>query len=160
MNHTKIIKYIKSHFKNILDENIKFHEQIIKNNYIKHIVNIQKKQYTLKNPIIHEHYIINSIEDLNRQISSESREYAQETHQIIPYKLSLDNNYFDGKIDIIDNIRTIPIRIEKVTTDNNVDSDDNDDQHTIDNSNKMNIISIEINSYCRYILYETIDNIQ
>ena len=159
MNHTKIIKYIKSHFKNILDENIKFHEQIIKNNYIKHIVNIQKKQYTLKNPIIHERYIINSIEDLNRQISSESREYAQETHQIIPYKLSLDNN-FDSKIDFVDNVRTIPIRIEKVTTDNNVDSDDNDDQHTIDNSNKMNIISIEINNYCRYILYETIDNIQ
>ena len=30
MNHTKIIKYIKSQFKNILDENIKFHKQIIK----------------------------------------------------------------------------------------------------------------------------------
>ena len=101
MNYTKIIKYIKSHFKNILDENNKFHEQITKNNYIKHIVNIQKKQYTLKNPRIHERYIINSIEDLNRQISSESREYAQEIHQIIPYKLSLDNNYFNSKIDII-----------------------------------------------------------
>ena len=57
--------------------------------------------------------------------------------------------------------RIIPIRIEKVTTDNNVDSDDDDDdQHTIDDSNKINIISIEINNYCRYILYETIDNIQ
>ena len=31
MNHTKIIKYIKSHFKNILDENIKYHEERIKN---------------------------------------------------------------------------------------------------------------------------------
>ena len=51
--------------------------------------------------------------------------------------------------------------MEKVTTDNNVDSDDDDDdQHTIDDSNKINIISIEINNYCRYILYETIDNIQ
>ena len=163
MKHKKIIKYNKSHFKNTLDENIKFHEQITKNNYIKHIVNIQKKQYTLKNPIIHERYIINSIEDLNRQISSESREYAQEIHQIIPCKLSLDNNYFNSKIDI-DDIRIIPIRIEKVTTDNNVhsddDDDDDDDQHTIDNSNKMNIISIEINNYCRYILCETIDNIQ
>ena len=38
MNHTKIIKYIKSDFKNILDENIKFHEQIIENNYIKHYI--------------------------------------------------------------------------------------------------------------------------
>ena len=79
MNHIKIVKYIKSHFKNILDENIKFHEQIIKNNYVKHIVNIQRNQYILKNPIIHEHYMISSIEDLNRQISSESREYAKET---------------------------------------------------------------------------------
>ena len=79
MNHIKIVKYIKSHFKNILDENIKFHEQIIKNNYVKHIVNIQRNQYTLKNPIIHEHYMISSIEDLNRQTSSESREYAKET---------------------------------------------------------------------------------
>ena len=39
MNHTKIIKYIKSHFKNMLDENIKFYEQIIKNNYMKPIAN-------------------------------------------------------------------------------------------------------------------------
>ena len=44
MNHTKIIKYIKSHFKNILDENIKFYEQIIKNNYMKPIVNTKKKK--------------------------------------------------------------------------------------------------------------------
>ena len=42
MNHTKIIKYIKSHFKNILDENIKFYEQIIKKNYMKPIINTQK----------------------------------------------------------------------------------------------------------------------
>ena len=44
MNHTKIIKYIKSHFKNILDENIKFYEQIIKSNYMKPIANTQKKK--------------------------------------------------------------------------------------------------------------------
>ena len=62
MNHTKIIKYIKSQFKNILDENIKFHKQIIKNSLMKPIVNTLKKQNTLENPILHGQYIINSIE--------------------------------------------------------------------------------------------------
>ena len=61
-----------------------------------------------------------------------------------------DNNYFNSKINISDYIRTITIRIKKVT----IDVDD------IDNSNKISIISIEMNNYCGYILYETIDNIQ
>lgn len=30
MNHTKIIKYIKSQFKNMVDDKIKYHEQSIK----------------------------------------------------------------------------------------------------------------------------------
>ena len=113
MNHTKIIKYIKSHFKNILDENIKYHEERIKNSIIKPIANTLKKKCTLKNPILHEYCIINSIEDFNSQVSSESREYAKETDQIIPYKLSLDNNYFNTKINITHDMRLIPIRIEK-----------------------------------------------
>ena len=61
-----------------------------------------------------------------------------------------DNNYFNSKINIWDYIRIITTRIKKVT----IDVDD------IDNSNKISIISIEMNNYCGYILYETIDNIQ
>ena len=156
MNHSKIVKYIKSHFKNILDENIKFHEQIIKNSLMKLIVNTLKKQYTLENAILHEHYLINSIEEFNRQVSSESREYSKEIDQIIPYKLSRDNNYLNSKIIITDDMRILPIRIEKATSD---DSDDDANQHTIENTNKINIISIEMNNYCGYILYETTDNI-
>ena len=159
MNHTKIIKYIKSQFKNILDENIKFHKQIIKNSLMKPIVNTLKKQNTLENPILHGQYIINSIEESNTQVLSESREYSKEVNQTIPYKLSLDNTYFNSEINIIDDIRIIPIRIEKVSIDGDHDSDDGN-QLTIDNTNKINIISIEMNNYCGYILYETTDNIQ
>ena len=159
MNHTKIIKYIKSQFKNILDENIKFHKQIIKNSLMKPIVNTLKKQNTLENPILHGQYIINSIEEFNTQVSSESREYSKEVNQTIPYKLSLDNTYFNSEINIIDDIRIIPIRIEKVSIDGDHDRDDGN-QLTIDNTNKINIISIEMNNYCGYILYETTDNIQ
>ena len=159
MNHTKIIKYIKSQFENILDENIKFHKQIIKNSLMKPIVNTLKKQNTLENPILHGQYIINSIEEFNTQVSSESREYSKEVNQTIPYKLSLDNTYFNSEINIIDDIRIIPIRIEKVSIDGDHDSDDGN-QLTIDNTNKINIISIEMNNYCGYILYETTDNIQ
>ena len=71
--------------------------------------------------------------------------------QIILYELSLDNNYFNSKINITDDMRRIPIRIEKVTS---------HDHHTIDNTNKIIIISIEMNNYCGYILHETTDNIQ
>ena len=159
MNHTKIIKYIKSQFENILDENIKFHKQIIKNSLMKPIVNTLKKQNTLENPILHGQYIFNSIEEFNTQVSSESREYSKEVNQTIPYKLSLDNTYFNSEINIIDDIRIIPIRIEKVSIDGDHDSDDGN-QLTIDNTNKINIISIEMNNYCGYILYETTDNIQ
>ena len=158
MNHEKIIKYIKSHFKNILNEKIKYHEQTIKNSLMKPIVNTLKKQYTLKNPILYEYCVINSIGDFNRQVSSESSEYAKETDQIIVYKLSVDNNYFNSKIIITDDVRIIPIRIEKVASDHDDDCDD-DGQLTIDNNNKIKIISIEMNNYYGYLLYETLGNI-
>ena len=61
-----------------------------------------------------------------------------------------DNNYFNSLINISDYIRIITIRIKKVT----IDVDD------IDNSNKISKIFIEMNNYCGYILYETIDNTQ
>ena len=54
MNHNDVIKYIKSHFKNMLEDKIKSIEQAIRPNI--------KKEYTLKNPMLHEYCIINSIE--------------------------------------------------------------------------------------------------
>ena len=46
---------------------------------MKLILNTLKKQYTLENPILHEYLIINSIEEFNRQVSSESSEFKKET---------------------------------------------------------------------------------
>ena len=57
MIHEYVIKYIKSQFKNMLDDKIKSLEYPIRSNL--------KKQYKLKNPILHEYCIINSIDEFN-----------------------------------------------------------------------------------------------
>ena len=46
MNHNDVIKYIKSHFKNMFEDKIKSIKQPIRANI--------KKHYKLKNPILHE----------------------------------------------------------------------------------------------------------
>ena len=46
MNNEYVNKYIKSQFKNMVDDKIKSLENPIRNNL--------KKQYKLKNPILHE----------------------------------------------------------------------------------------------------------
>ena len=48
MNHTKITKYIKSQFKNMVEDKIKHHERYIRNSLNKLI----KNQYILKNPVL------------------------------------------------------------------------------------------------------------
>ena len=58
MNHNEIIKYIKTHFKNMVNEKIESIEHAIRTNL--------KKTYRLKNPILHEYCIINTIEEFNR----------------------------------------------------------------------------------------------
>ena len=65
MNHNNVTKYIKSHFKNMLEDKIKSIEQSIRSNI--------KKQYKLKNPILHEYCIINSIEEFNRLLAAENK---------------------------------------------------------------------------------------
>ena len=57
MNQDNVIKRNKSHSKNILQSKVKPIEQAIRSN--------TKKQYKLKNPILHEYYIINNIEEFN-----------------------------------------------------------------------------------------------
>ena len=58
MNFEEIIKYIDTHFKNIVDNEIKAFEQSVIKNY-----NFEKI-YKLKNPILRKQFIINSIEEL------------------------------------------------------------------------------------------------
>ena len=60
MNHEENIKYIKINFHNIPDDKLKSFKQSVKNNL--------KKQYKLKNPILHEYCLINTIEELNKFI--------------------------------------------------------------------------------------------
>ena len=57
MNQHNVIKCNKSRSKNMLQNKVKSIEQTIRSN--------TKKQYKLKNPILHEYYIINSIEEFN-----------------------------------------------------------------------------------------------
>ena len=64
MNHSDVIKHIKSQFKNMLNDKIKSMEQSITNNL--------KKQYKLKNPILHKHCIIDSIEEFNKLLAIEN----------------------------------------------------------------------------------------
>ena len=149
MNHEYVIKYIKSQFKNMLDDMIKSLEDLIRSNI--------KKQYKLKNPILHEYCIINSIEEFNKLLAAENKEYINEIGEIDEYILTLDNRYFNEKIYISNDIKIIPIRIEKNINKVNEDNDSDKDSLMIDTEDKIKIISIEKNNRCGYILYETSD---
>ena len=148
MNHEYVIKYIKSQFKNMLDDQIKSLEDLIRSNI--------KKQYKLKNPILHEYCIINSIEEFNKLLTAENKECINEIGEIDEYIFTLDNRYFNEKI-YISNDMKIPIRIEKNINKVNEDADSDKDSLMIDTEDKIKIVSIEKNNYCGYILYETSD---
>ena len=156
MGDTEIIKYIKSNFKNMVNDKIKYHEQSAKNTLVEPIKNNLSKQYTLKNPALCACSITSSIEDFNQILSVENNECIKELDQIFTYKLTTDNDYFDEHIYINYDINILPIRIKQNDDDND---DDNINLLTPHISDKMNIISIEINNYCRYILYETFGHI-
>ena len=149
MSHEYVIKYIKSQFKNMHDDKIKSLERPIRSNL--------KKQYKLKNPILHEYCIINSIDEFNRLLTAENKEFINEIGEIDEYILTVDNKYFDESIHISDDIKIIPIRIEKNINKVNEDDDSDKDSLIIDTSDEIKIISIEKNNHCGYILYETSD---
>ena len=144
MSHEYLIKYIKSQFKNMHDDKIKSLERPIRSNL--------KKQYKLKNPILHEYCIINSIDEFNRLLTAENKEFINEIGEIDEYMLKVDNKYFDEIIYISDDIKIIPIRTEK-----NINKKNEDDDDDKDTSNKIKITSIEKGNHCGYILYETSD---
>ena len=146
MNHNDVTKYIKSRFKNMLEDKIKFIEQSIRSNI--------KKQYKLENPILHEYCIINSIEKFNRLLAAENKEYMNEIDEIgeiDEYILTVDNDYFNENIDISDDIKIVAIRIQKI---DNLTREDDEYKKLPTIDAKIKIISIEKNCYCRYILYE------
>ena len=152
MGHTENLRYIKSQFKNMVNDKIKYHEQSIKNSLVQPINNNHTKQYTLKNPILCEYCITNSIEDFNKLLSAETSECIKEVKQNFTYKLTVANSYFDEYVDISDKINTLLIRIKKI---NDNDNDDNNNSLTSHIPDKIKIISIEINNYCGYIINET-----
>ena len=59
---------------NMLDDQIKSLEHLIRSNI--------KKQYKLKNPILHEYCIINSTEEFNRPLTAKNKEYLNEISEI------------------------------------------------------------------------------
>ena len=152
MNHEYVIKYIKSQFKNMLDDKIKSLEHPIRSNI--------KKQYKLKNPLLHQYCIINSIDEFNRLLTAENKEYMNEIGKIGEYIVTVDNKYFNESIYISDDMRIIPIGIEKNIIKVNEDDDDDKDSLIIDTNDKIKIISIQKNNYWGYILYETSDMLQ
>ena len=138
MNHGDVIKYIKSHFKNMLEDKVKSIEQALRSNI--------KKQCKLKNPILHEYCIINSIEEFNRLLSAENKEYMNEIgdiDEIDEYMLTVDNDYFNENIAIFNEIKMVPTRIEK--TDNLLREDDDEYKKLPTIGTKTKIISIEKN---------------
>ena len=120
----------------MLDDKIKSLEHPIRSNL--------KKQYKQKNPILHEYCITNSIEEFNKLLTAENKEYIIEIGEIDEYILTVDNRYFNESIYISDDIKIIPIRIEKNINKVNEDDDDKD------TSDKRKIISIEKGNHCKY----------
>ena len=79
MNNECVNKYIKSQFKTMVDDKIKSLEHPIRNSL--------KKQYKLKNPISHENCIINSIDEFNKLLMAENKEYMNEVGEADKYIL-------------------------------------------------------------------------
>ena len=90
-------------------------------------------------------------------MTAENKEFINEIGEIDEYMLKVDNKYFDEIIYISDDIKIIPIRIEKNINKVNEDDDSDKDSLIIDTSDEIKIISIEKNNHCGYILYETSD---
>ena len=94
MNHTKIVKYIKSQFKNVVNDKIKYHEGYICNSLNKLI----KDEYTLKYLALREHCITDSMDEFNRQLSGENNECIKHLEESFLYRLTLGNDYFNKNV--------------------------------------------------------------
>ena len=86
--NNQIIKYINTHFKNIVHDKIKGFEQSVIKKY-----NFEKT-YKLKNPVLHKHFIINAFEEINNKLLLENKElrvdFDEDTRD---YFIRMDLNY-------------------------------------------------------------------
>ena len=101
--------------------------------------------------MLHEYCIINSIEEFNKLLSAENKEYINAVGEIDEYLLTLDNHYFNDAIHISDDIKIIQVRIEQVA---NKKNNEDTELTPLVTSHTIKIISIDKNSYYRYLLYE------
>ena len=132
MNHTDNIKYIKSMLFKTCNKSI----QLMKHNIADNLHN----KYKLRNPAIHELCLVNSIEKVNKILSYK---FVDVMNNIVDnYKSTLHNNYFDETLLIDKNERILPIRLRR-----------EDDMYDAV-SCKINILDINKNNHCGYILYE------
>ena len=132
MNRTDNIKYIKSMLFKTCNKSI----QLMKHNIADNLHN----KYKLRNPAIHELCLVNSIEKVNKILSDK---FVDVMNNIVDnYKLTLHNNYFDETLLIDKNERILPIRLRR----------EEDMYDAV--SCKINILDINKNNYCGYILYE------
>ena len=130
MNHTDNIKYIKSMLFKTCNKSI----QLMKHNIADNLHN----KYKLRNPAIHELCLVNSIEKVNKILSDK---FVDVMNNIVDnYKSTLHNNYFDETLLIDKNERILPIRLRR-----------EDDMYDAV-SCKINILDINKNNYCGYIL--------
>ena len=134
MNHTDNIKYIKSMLFKTCNKSI----QLMKHNIADNLHN----KYKLRNPAIHELCLVNSIEKVNKILSDK---FVDVMNNIVDnYKSTLHNNYFDETLLIDKNERILPIRLRR-------------EEEMYDAvSCKINILDINKNNYCGYILYELV----
>ena len=113
--------------------------QLMKHNIADNLHN----KYKLRNPTLHELYIVNSIEKVNKMLSHEFVDIMNNTED--NYKLTLDNNYFDITVLVDKNERILPIRLRR----------ENEMYDVV--SRKIKILDINKNNYFGYILYELVN---
>ena len=135
MDHADIIKYIKS----ILFKTYNKSTQLMKHNISDNFTT----KYKLRNPVLHEICLVNSIEKVNKVLSLELADIMNITDE--NYSLTLNNTIFDETILIDKNESILPIRLRRGNYIYNVETC------------KIRILDINKNSYCGFILYE-IDN--
>ena len=130
MNHTDNIKY----FKSLLFKTYSKSMQVMKHKITDNLNN----KYKLRSPALHEVCLVNSIEKVKKLLSYDFFDIMNNKED--NYKLTLDN--FDETLLVDQNERILPIRVRRAN-----------DVYDIE-SCKINILDINKNNYCGYILYE------
>ena len=143
MNSEEVIKYINTHFKNIVDDKIKAFERSVIKNYS------FEETYKLKNPILRKHFIINAIEEFNNILALENKNFRLDFDEDTKkYFVRMDRDYFkkQGCISDDEKIRLNNLYKEKCEL-NQVIRENTDDE-------KSKMIPIVICKYFGYSLYE------